>query len=77
MKKRNFTREFKAKLVFEALREERSLSEIAAEHELSPNQLGNWKREFLECAGTIFDESKDRREFRKACQQADSEKSAC
>lgn len=49
-KRRTFSAEFKTKLVLELLREERSLGEIAQEHDISPNQLRNWKIEFLEKA---------------------------
>jgi len=42
MKRRQFTPEFKAKVVMEMLREEKTISEIATEHEISPNQLRNW-----------------------------------
>ena len=36
-KRRKFTPEQKAKIVIEVLREERTLSEIAAEYEVHPN----------------------------------------
>lgn len=39
MKRRQFAPEFKAKVVMEMLRDERTISEIANNHELSPNQL--------------------------------------
>lgn len=39
MKRRQFTPEFKTKIVLELLREEKTLSEIASEHDISPNQL--------------------------------------
>jgi len=38
-KRRNFTSEFKVKVVLEMLREERTLGEIASEYEINPNQL--------------------------------------
>ena len=43
MVRRRFTAEFKTKIVLEILREEKQLGELAAEHELSPNQLRNWE----------------------------------
>jgi transposase-like protein len=39
MKKRNFTSEFKVKMVLEILQGKRLLGEIAAENEINPNQL--------------------------------------
>jgi len=38
-KKRNFTAEQKANIIIEVLREEKTLSQIAAEYEIHPNQL--------------------------------------
>ncbi|MDD4570536.1 MAG: transposase [Tepidanaerobacteraceae bacterium] len=62
MKRRQFSPEFKTKIVLEMLREEKTISEIAADHELSPNQLRNWKKEFLGNAVKVFSESRDARE---------------
>ena len=64
MGRRQFTPEFKTKIVVELLREEKPLGELAAEHEISPNQLRNWKREFLENATRVFSESKQEKELR-------------
>lgn len=55
MKKRNkYSPEFKAKLVIEVLREEKTVSEIATENELSPVMLSRWKSEFLENSAEVF-----------------------
>lgn len=74
MKKRSFTSETKVRLVLEVLREERTISEIAAEQQINPNQLANWKREFMERAPSVFDETKQVREQRKAEKTAELEK---
>ena len=63
MGRRQFTPEFKTRIVLELLREEKLLGELAAEHEISPNQLRNWKREFLENATRVFSESKQEKEL--------------
>ena len=59
MEKRTHTAEFKAKIVLEILRGERELNEIAAENEIAPNQLRNWKAEFLDNATIVFDRKRD------------------
>lgn len=59
MKKRTFSAEFKAKLVIELLKGEKELSQLASEHEIAPNQLRNWKSEFLANAANAFDNKKD------------------
>jgi len=71
MKKRTYTPEFKAKAVLEVLREERTLSEIASGYGIHPNLLRGWKKEFLEKAGSVFDEAKQRRDSRN--QEAEME----
>lgn len=65
MKKRQFSSEYKAELVLESLKEEKTLSEIAAREGISRVQLQNWKKEFLENAGRVFSQSRDDREARQ------------
>ena len=54
-KRRKFTSEFKVKVAIEALKERYSLSELAERFELHPNQISQWKQEFLEKSNDIFD----------------------
>ena len=61
MQKRNYTAEMKTKIVLEVLKGERELNEIAAEYEIAPNQIRNWKTEFLENATVVFDKKRDQR----------------
>jgi transposase-like protein len=58
-KHRAFSPEYKAKIVIELLREANTISEIGARENVSPNQLGNWKREFMENAYRAFSVTKD------------------
>jgi transposase-like protein len=58
MPRSTYTAAFKTKIVLEVLREEKELGEIAAEHNLNPNMVRNWKREFLENAQTVFENPK-------------------
>jgi transposase-like protein len=53
-KRRNYKPEEKAKIVLEVLREEKTLTEIAAYYEVHPNQLSRWKVEFIQNAGRAF-----------------------
>ena len=48
MARTGYGAEFKAKIVIEVLQGARSLEEIAAENDLNPNMVRNWKKEFLE-----------------------------
>ena len=58
MKRRTFNAEFKAKIVLEVLRGEKELNAIAAENEIAPNQVRNWKAEFLKNAAAAFDDKR-------------------
>lgn len=46
--RRNFTAQFKAKLVLEVLKGEKDINTIATENNIQPNLLRNWKKEFLD-----------------------------
>ena len=54
-KRRTFTTEFKAKVVLETLRGERSQAELCRRHNLSEDQLLKWKQQFLENTSTLFE----------------------
>ena len=58
MKRRTFNAEFKAKIVLEVLRGEKELNEIATENEIAPNQIRNWKSEFLKNVAATFDDKR-------------------
>ena len=58
MTRRKFTSKFKTKVVLEALRERNTLAEIAQKYEIHPNQISQWKREFLDGADQVFEKGK-------------------
>ena len=53
-KRRRFTAQFKAKVALEALKEQKTLTELAAEYEVHPNQIAQWKRQLLDESSEIF-----------------------
>ncbi len=56
-KRRTYSAEFKAKLVLEVLEGEKTINEIASSYEIIPNNLKNWKKQFLENMSLAFDKS--------------------
>ena len=54
-KRRNFTPEFKAKVVLEALSGESSQAELCRRHNLSEDQLSKWKHQLVENAAVLFE----------------------
>ena len=53
-RRRRFTAEFKKRVVLEALRGDRTVQEVAARHEVHPNQVSTWKRQAVEGLEEIF-----------------------
>jgi len=47
-RRRKFTDQFKAKVALEAMRGDRTIQEIAARHQLHPNQVSTRKRQAVE-----------------------------
>jgi len=53
--RRKFTKEFKLKVILEALKERQTLQELSKKFELHPQQITNWKKEYLEKSLAIMD----------------------
>ena len=47
-KRQSFCKDFKAKVILEALREESTIQEIAVKHGVHPNQILQWKASVLD-----------------------------
>lgn len=62
MARTTYTAKFKADRVIEVLSGEETLGAIAARHNLHPNVLRNWKKEFLEKAPDMFDDANRKRD---------------
>jgi len=65
-KRRHFGSKFKAKVVLEALKERETIQQLASKHELRPNQITIWKKQFLENAEQAFSGDASARELKKA-----------
>ncbi len=53
--RRKFSPAFKLKVAIKALKERETLSVLALRFELHPNQISQWKQEFLENSSQIFE----------------------
>lgn len=52
--RKRYSAEFKAKVVLEALKGQKTLNEIAAKFQVHPNQVTQWKKQLLEALPSIF-----------------------
>jgi putative transposase len=57
--RKTYSPEFKAKVVRAALREDKTFSQIAAEYEIHPNQVSQWRDQALAGMSGLFSRSKE------------------
>ncbi|MBP3041874.1 transposase [Bacillaceae bacterium Marseille-Q3522] len=55
MKRKSYSKDFKAKVVLEILREEKTLNEISSKYSVHVNQLQKWKKIALKQLSQLFD----------------------
>lgn len=58
-KRRTISADLKFKIVLEALKGQRQISEIASEFEVHPNQITTWKKHFCESGASVFSSKRD------------------
>ena len=58
MTRKKFTTKFKTKVVLEVLKERMTNQELAQKFDIHPQQISNWKREFLNGAEQVFSKGK-------------------
>lgn len=56
--RRKFSKEFKAKVVLESLKERETLESLAKKYELLPTQISAWKAQALQNFGQVFSSDK-------------------
>jgi transposase-like protein len=71
--KRTFSAEFKAKVAIEAIKEVKTISELAQIYQVHPNLISLWKKEFLSNAGKIFESGKNETEEIKKLKKENDE----
>ena len=55
MTRKKYTSRFKTKVVLETLKERSSVAELAQKYDIAPQQINQWKREFLSKAESVFE----------------------
>jgi len=68
-----YTAEFKTRLVLEVLKDDQTLVEIASKNKITPKNLQNWKKIFLENAEMAMEPSKAIKEYKEECAKLERE----
>lgn len=58
--RRQFSAKFKFQVALEALKELKTINEIASAHEVHPTQVKQWKKQLQEEGVEVFDEKTDK-----------------
>ena len=71
--RKNYSPEFKAKVVLELLQENKTINEIASKYGILPKSLIEWKKQFLENAALAFDKSSVVKEYKQEIENLEEE----
>jgi transposase-like protein len=61
--RRQHSAEFKSKVAIEALREQKTMSQICESYSLHANQISEWKKTMLEQGYQLFEKGADKRDL--------------
>ena len=56
-KRKRYSAEFKAKVALDALKEQKTLSELASQYQIHSVQISTWKKQLLDGSALIFKNS--------------------
>jgi len=70
-KRTQYSNDLKFKIALEAVKGVKTVSQIAAEHNLHPTQIGNWKKQLLREGGALFTRPNDRQQREQQDREAE------
>ena len=73
-RKTTYSAEFKSKVVLDVLQGNKEINEIATEYGIHPNLVRSWKKDFVNNAQRVFDESKREKEIRRREEELELER---
>ena len=59
-KRRNHTAQFKAKVALAAAKGDKTISDLASEFDVHPNQIAQWKKQLLQSLPELFSRSRQK-----------------
>lgn len=60
-KRTRYSEEFKAKVAIEAVKEQRTINDIAGQYQIHPNQVSSWKKQLLEGVSKVFEDGRSKK----------------
>jgi len=69
-KRKQYSATFKFKIALEAARNGRTISQIASENSLHPNQVSNWKKQLLTEGKALFERKNNRQQKEQRAREA-------
>ena len=60
MGRKKHSNELKARIAHDAIRGQKTMSELASEYGVHANQIGRWKKQLLEAAPDVFTRAKNK-----------------
>ena len=70
MGRKKYSAEFKAKVALEAIREEKTINEIASQYGIHPQMVRVWKKEFLKNASKVFEDQQETQRLKAELEKA-------
>lgn len=70
-KRRQHRAEFKFKVALEAAKEAKTLSQLASDYQVHPNQVSNWKKQLLSTGAELFKNGQSRQQQDQATREAE------
>ena len=65
-KRRNHSPGFKAKVILAAIREDKTVADLARQFDVHPNQIAEWKKQLLEGAENVYQSARDKKSSEQA-----------
>lgn len=70
-KRRQLSADFKFKVALEAAKEAKTLSQLASDYQVHPNQISTWKKQLLRTGAELFNNGQSRQQQDQAAREVE------